>query len=74
MIAINQDFLGIQGKRIQVVNDIEVWVRPVAPVVEGMFSYAIAWSSKRDDGAPYAVKTVLSRLGLLNEKGYQVEV
>lgn len=128
VIAVNQDFLGIQGKRLQVIRNVEVsfkfclskpnflwatffcdvfakffwsvhillfgflfwcenfssvakigfrfqvWVKPISPVLKGTFSYAVAWASKRDDGAPYSIQTALSKLGLVHEDGYFVTV
>ncbi|XP_031629996.1 alpha-N-acetylgalactosaminidase [Contarinia nasturtii] len=72
VIAVNQDELGIQGKRLKVERKIETWVRPITPVVNGLHSYAVAWASKRDDGSPYATKVKLSDLGLTSAKGYKI--
>jgi hypothetical protein len=35
IIKIDQDALGIQGRRVKVQNYIETWVRPVEPVIDG---------------------------------------
>lgn len=103
IIAVNQDELGIQGKRIQYERKIEVisnfvrikaffpssqlehiiinmtipikiWLRPITPFVNGSLSYAVAWVSKRDDGAPYALTVKLCDLGLNHVQGYKVTV
>lgn len=72
VIAVNQDELGIQGTRVKLERQIETWLRPITPVVDGSNSYAIAWASKRDDGAPYAITTKLQDLGLTHKSGYSV--
>ncbi|XP_055837557.1 alpha-N-acetylgalactosaminidase [Episyrphus balteatus] len=74
IIAVNQDPLGIQGRRILLKNNIEVWARPITPTNDaGEYSYAIAFVSRRADGAPYSVKFTLKELGLKNGKGYRVK-
>lgn len=72
VIAINQDPLGIQGKRVLVSEDIEVWVRPVLPLVSGNHSYAVAFISRRSDGSPYDFSMKLSDIKLDYPFGYQV--
>lgn len=47
-------------------NSIEIWTRPIEPVVDGSNSWAVAVLSRRTDGAPYAVKVALKRLRLVN--------
>lgn len=74
VIAVDQDALGIQGRLIKSGYDIEIWARPVLPIVNGQHSYAIAFMSRRTDGHPYAFKISLSDLNLKNEFGYQVKV
>uniref|UniRef100_T1GC27 Alpha-galactosidase n=1 Tax=Megaselia scalaris TaxID=36166 RepID=T1GC27_MEGSC len=73
IIAINQDLLGIQGRKVAVINDIEIWTRPVMPVSEiGQYSYAVALVSRRDDGDPYAFEIKLENMNLNNTRGYFV--
>ncbi|KAK7872542.1 hypothetical protein R5R35_013777 [Gryllus longicercus] len=69
IIAINQDVLGIPGKRVQQHRNISVWVRPVTPVGY-THSYAVAFTSNRDDGAPYTYSVNLNDIGLTNPAGY----
>lgn len=74
IIAVNQDPLGIQGRRVLLKNNIEVWARPITPNTEaGEYSYAVAFVSRRTDGAPYSIKVTLKELGLKNTKGYKVK-
>ncbi|XP_054289419.1 alpha-N-acetylgalactosaminidase-like [Macrosteles quadrilineatus] len=73
VIAINQDPLGIQGKKTISSDDIHVWVRPISPKLDEHYSYAIAFVSSRTDGWPYPFKTNLSDLGLHNPSGYIVQ-
>ncbi|XP_061386356.1 alpha-N-acetylgalactosaminidase [Musca vetustissima] len=73
VIAVDQDPLGIQGRRISIKNKIEVWSRPITPVIlNGEYSYAVAFVSRRADGAPYTIKFKLSELNLTNPRGYSV--
>nr|XP_017014915.2 alpha-N-acetylgalactosaminidase [Drosophila takahashii] len=74
VIAVNQDELGIQGLRVLSRNQIEVWKRPITPVTKsGHHSYAVAFVSRRDDGAPYRIPFTAKDLGLTNPKGYRVQ-
>lgn len=52
----------------------QTWIRPVTPVVDGVYSQAVAWASKRDDGSPYAITTKLFDLGLTHKSGYTITV
>lgn len=52
----------------------QTWVRPMTPVINGSHSYAVAWSSKREDGLPYAFNVKLESLGLKHDDGYVIEV
>ncbi|XP_075168178.1 alpha-N-acetylgalactosaminidase isoform X2 [Haematobia irritans] len=73
VIAVDQDPLGIQGRRILLKNKIEVWSRPITPVTSnGQYSYAVAFVSRRADGAPYSIKFKLNDLNLTNPRGYAV--
>ncbi|XP_022920563.2 alpha-N-acetylgalactosaminidase-like isoform X1 [Onthophagus taurus] len=72
-IAINQDSLGIMGKRIYQKNDIEIWSKPILPIINGYYTYAVAFVSYRDDGHAYRVEEKLETLGLTSPNGYLVE-
>ena len=89
-IQIDQDPLGIQGRRVYKVslssltylnsfftnllfsqeNSVEIWTKPIQPVVDGANSFAVAILNKRTDGAPYWVKVSLQRIGLTNADNY----
>ncbi|XP_070507518.1 alpha-N-acetylgalactosaminidase-like [Chironomus tepperi] len=73
IIAIDQDKLGIQGKRLSSINRIETWIRPVSPIVNNEYSYAVAFVSRRTDGHGYAFEFSLEKLGLTNFLGYEVK-
>ncbi|XP_026841072.1 alpha-N-acetylgalactosaminidase isoform X2 [Drosophila persimilis] len=74
VIAVDQDELGIQGRRILSKNQIEVWSRPITPVVSNnQHSYAVAFVSRRADGAPYRIVFTLKELELHNTAGYDVQ-
>lgn len=72
VIAINQDPLGIQGKRVFQKNKLEVWLRPLSPVISQDYSYAIAFLNRRTDGLPARVKFSTSQLGLNFTAGYRI--
>lgn len=74
VIAIDQDALGIQGRLISKSNNIEIWARPVLPIVRGEHSYAVAFVSRRTDGHPYSIEVTLKSLHLGNRHGYEVKV
>ncbi|KAK4326686.1 hypothetical protein Pmani_002843 [Petrolisthes manimaculis] len=72
VIAVNQDPLGIQGKRIYKDKGIEIWARPITPVFQGHYSYAIAFLNRRTDGTPSEVSVTLRELGLAYPNGYGI--
>jgi alpha-galactosidase len=73
IIAVDQDVLGIQGKLVSKGNNIEVWARPVTPIVRGQHSYAVAFVSRRADGHGFPFNVTLKDLNLSNEFGYQIK-
>lgn len=74
VIAIDQDKLGIQGLLVNKGNGIEVWARKVLPIVNGEYSYAVAFVSRRTDGHPHAFPISLKDISLTHKFGYQVKV
>lgn len=91
IIGVDQDPLGIQGRRIYKVfiwyhyrmsnwfilfkhKGIEIWSRPITPLFQNYFSYAIAFVNRRTDGTPSDVAVTLKELGLVSPTGYRVEV
>ncbi|XP_015911971.1 alpha-N-acetylgalactosaminidase isoform X2 [Parasteatoda tepidariorum] len=46
-IAINQDHLGLPGKRIYKKNSFEVWKRPIAPISGNETSYALLFLNRQ---------------------------
>jgi alpha-N-acetylgalactosaminidase len=73
IIAIDQDKLGIQGRRIYKHKGIEIWARPVTPIYENYFSYALAFVNRRTDGTPSDVAVALHEMGLLSPTGYRIQ-
>jgi len=73
IIAVNQDPLGIQGRRIYKQKGIEIWARPIMPVYRAKYSYAIVFLNRRTDGTPSEVSVTLKELGLDNPAGYHIE-
>lgn len=49
-------------------------MRSIAPIDNGFHSYAVAWASRRDDGAPFVVSVKLADLRLTYKLGYHVKV
>lgn len=74
IIKVDQDALGIQGQRVNTGNNIEVWTRPVEPIVNGHYSYAVAIVSRRTDGHPHGFNVTLKELSLDYPNGYIVKV
>lgn len=73
VIAVNQDALGMMGKRIYNNNSIEIWSRPINPVSDdGTYSYALVVFNRRTLGGPVTVTVELQSLGLDNTKCYDV--
>ncbi|KAK3914539.1 Alpha-N-acetylgalactosaminidase [Frankliniella fusca] len=73
IIAVDQDPLGIQGRRIYKHSGIEIWARPISPTYQNYFSYALAFVNRRVDGTPSDIAVTLQELGLYNPGGYAVE-
>lgn len=67
-------FLGIQGRRIYKHKGIEIWSRPVTPIYQTYYSYAVVFVNRRTDGTPSDVAVTLRELGLQSPTGYRVEV
>jgi len=72
IISVNQDRLGIQGRRIYKQKGIEIWARPIMPVLRGKYSYGIVFLNRRTDGTPSEVSVTLKELGLDHGDGYHI--
>lgn len=55
-------------------SGIEIWSRPISPVSQNYYSYAVAFLNRRTDGTPSDVAVTLQELGLAFPGGYAVEV
>ncbi|SPP81611.1 alpha-N-acetylgalactosaminidase [Drosophila guanche] len=73
IIAVDQDPLGIQGRRIYKHKGIEIWSKPIGPLFNNFYSYAIAFINRRSDGTPSDISVTLKELGLIHFYGYRVE-
>lgn len=73
IIDVNQDPLGIQGRRIYKELGIEIWARPITPVHQNYYSYAIAFLNRRTDGTPSDISVTLKDIALKFPGGYRVE-
>lgn len=73
VIAVDQDELGIQGRRIYSYKKLEIWRRPILPMASVEYSYAIAFLNLRDTGEPSELTKSLKELGLDAEFGYLVK-
>jgi hypothetical protein len=51
-----------------------VWTRPISPVVDDEYSYAVAFVSRRTDGYPYLKSVTLAEIGLTSAQGYEFQV
>ncbi|KAF8795467.1 Alpha-N-acetylgalactosaminidase like protein [Argiope bruennichi] len=73
IIAVNQDFLGKMGKRVQKNGNIEIWARPISPTDEsGKYSYAIVFLNRNQLGGPASVSVQLNSIGLDSSNCYSV--
>ncbi|XP_054154458.1 alpha-N-acetylgalactosaminidase-like isoform X2 [Oppia nitens] len=74
IIAVNQDKLGILGTRVHSKSGIEVWVKPMTPIVKGVNTYAIVYLNRVVLGTPLIISFKLSSLiaGLPSEPLYNV--
>ncbi|GFY46262.1 alpha-N-acetylgalactosaminidase [Trichonephila inaurata madagascariensis] len=73
VIAVNQDPLGIMGKRIYQKSNMEIWIRPISPLSEnGKYSYAVVFFNRRTLGGPVEVSANVSSLGLDSVNCYDV--
>lgn len=70
IIAVNQDPLGLMGKRIYSKSSIEIWRRPITPTSGKDYSYALVFFNRRDMGGPVSLQVKVSDLGLTNPNGY----
>lgn len=73
IIAINKDPLAIQGRRVYKEKQIEVWTRPISPIIDGYYSYAICILNRNRNEMPTKVNFSLSDLGL-NATNYNLKV
>ncbi|KAI7815282.1 alpha-N-acetylgalactosaminidase [Rhyzopertha dominica] len=73
VISINQDKLGIQGKLVKSVKKIDIWTKPIEPVVNGSYTYAVGFLSNRVDGYKYKLDVVLGDIGLNHTEGYLIQ-
>ncbi|KAK3593552.1 hypothetical protein CHS0354_018637 [Potamilus streckersoni] len=69
IIMINQDYLGIQGRRILKMGNIEIWTKPMVP--EGK-SKAYAVLNLSSGGGPTKIDLPFETLGLTEKEGYNV--
>jgi hypothetical protein len=65
MISINQDKLGVMGKRITKVNSVEIWSKPLVNDYT-----AFVFLNKEPYGTPVTVSISLNQLGLIRYKAY----
>nr|CAH0113308.1 unnamed protein product [Daphnia galeata] len=73
VIAINQDPLGVQGRRIYKKSGVEIWIKSVEPSSAPDRSAAIVFLNRRTDGTPTRVSVILRDIGLTSLFGYKVE-
>jgi hypothetical protein len=53
---------------------IDIWTRPISPVLDDEYSYAVAFVSHRKDGYPYLKSVTLAEIGLTSAWGYEFQV
>merc|ERR1712080_266259 len=73
VIAVDQDPLGFQGKRIYKRSNLEKWLKAVTPVVHGKFSYVLLLFNRNTSPNPLNVTVTLNEVGMDATSGYQVQ-
>ncbi|XP_064481547.1 alpha-N-acetylgalactosaminidase-like isoform X2 [Ornithodoros turicata] len=71
VIEVDQDRLGIQGKRIYMGHGISIWTRPIEPVHGVQYSYAVAIVNHGSKRAYFNV--LLKDIGLNHTSGYHLK-
>ncbi|XGW05267.1 hypothetical protein V3C99_015999 [Haemonchus contortus] len=71
VIAIDQDPLGIMGKLVRRIKYISIYVKPVTPVRNGHYSYAVAVVNMHEH-KDKQINFTLKSIGLENANGYQL--
>lgn len=71
VIAIDQDQMGVMGKLVKRRGSVSIYLKPVTPIVNGNYSYAIALVNMNDEKTE-KVHLTFESLGLTNEKGYHL--
>nr|CDJ97057.1 alpha-N-acetylgalactosaminidase-like [Haemonchus contortus] len=71
VIAIDQDPLGIMGKLVRRIKYISIYVKPVTPVRDGHYSYAVAVVNMHEH-KDKQINFTLKSIGLENANGYQL--
>ena len=66
-----KDPLGVQAKRIVKGDHIDVYSRPVMPMLKDKTSVAVAFLNRWTEGTPLTVSMKLSDLGLDHPDGYK---
>lgn len=73
IIAVNQDPLGRMGQKVLAQNGVEIWRRPITPVVAGkFFSFALVAFNRNIMGGAVDVPIQLKSVGLVHGPGYKV--
>ncbi|KAG1696934.1 Alpha-N-acetylgalactosaminidase [Nymphon striatum] len=73
IIAVDQDPLGIQGRRFNKTKDVEIWSRQITPKKNKEFSYAIAVLYRGTEKKSTTVNLEFVTLGLSSTDGYRVQ-
>lgn len=68
VIALNQDPLGYQGRRVKDYGDLEVWAKPLISTMSGQLGVALLNRSDK----PASIKLRVDSLGIDVTKGYKI--
>ncbi|KAK7080045.1 hypothetical protein SK128_014487 [Halocaridina rubra] len=72
IIAVNQDSMGVQGRRITKTGNIEIWTKPINPSNGSDHSYALVVLNQGTGGTPANVTITPKDLGMTYADGYTV--
>jgi alpha-N-acetylgalactosaminidase len=74
VIRINQDPMGIQGRRVYSQKNVDIFTKPVLPSSNGVFSEAVAVMYRGSYGTPINVSFLPQALGTNAANAYNFEV
>jgi hypothetical protein len=71
VIAVNQDPMGVMGRRVLQQGNFEIWSKPIQPTINGTHSFAVVFLNRNDLGIPtYLSKPLMDILATYQLANY----